>query len=73
MCALTENIAQLEREVLSSEDEPTVTESQHQDECDLQRGSNLSKEFECFNPGINNGQNDYDLALDLNIGRKQIN
>lgn len=29
MCALTENIAQLEREVLSSEDEPTVTESQH--------------------------------------------
>lgn len=72
MCALTENIAQLEREVLSSEDEPTVTESQHQDECDLQRGSNLSKEFECFNPGINNGQNDYDLALDLNIGRKQI-
>lgn len=72
MCALTENIAQLEREVLSSEDEPTVTESQHQDECDLERGSNLSKEFECFNPGINNGNNDYDLALDLNIGRKQI-
>lgn len=72
VCALTENIAQLEREVLSSEDEPTVTESQHQDECDLERGSNLSKEFECFNPGINNGNNDYDLALDLNIGRKQI-
>lgn len=37
VCALTENIAQLEREVLSSEDEPTVTESQHQDECDLER------------------------------------
>lgn len=72
VCALTENFAQLEREVLSSEDEPTVTESQHQDECDLERGSNLSKEFECFNPGINNGNNDYDLALDLNIGRKQI-
>lgn len=72
VCALTENIAQLEREVLSSEDEPTVTESQHQDECDLERGSNLSKEFECFNPGINNRNNDYDLALDLNIGRKQI-
>lgn len=30
------------------------------------------KKFECFNPGINNGNNDYDLALDLNIGRKQI-
>lgn len=72
VCALTENVAQLEREVLSSEDEPTVTESQHQDECDLQRGSNLSKEFECFNTGINNGQNDYDLALNLNMGRKQI-
>lgn len=72
VCALTENIAQLEREVLSSEDEPTVTESQHQDECDLERGSNLSKEFECFNPGINNGNNDYDLVLDLTIGRKQI-
>lgn len=72
VCALTENIAQLKKEVLSSEDEPTVTESQHQDECDLERGSNLSKEFECFNPGINNGNNDYDLALDLNIGRKQI-
>lgn len=43
MCALTENIAQLEGEVLSSEHEPTVTESQHQDECDLQRGSSIQE------------------------------
>lgn len=72
MCALTTNIAQLEREVLSSEDEQTITESLHQDGCDLQRGSNLSKEFVCFNPGTNNGENVYNLALYLNIGRKFV-
>jgi hypothetical protein len=62
----------IEAEILASEsDEHIVTESQHQDECDANEGSNLSKDYGCFNPG-SSSSNNYDLALDLNIGRKQI-
>ena len=71
----TANIYQLEKEFLSNEvEEPDVpvTELQHQNECDAQEGSQQSHDYGCFNPGITPENSEYDLALDLNIGRKQI-
>ena len=71
----TANIYQLEKEFLSNEvEEPDVpvTELQHQNECDAQEGSQQSHDYGCFNPGKTPENSEYDLALDLNIGRKQI-
>ena len=71
VCDHTVDISQLEYTVSSTEENPVISELQHQDECDAERGSRMCKEYGCFNPGTS-CDNEYDLALDINIGRKQI-
>ena len=48
-----------------------VAEAQQQNELDELEGSVESDIYKCFDPG--RPENDYDLALDLGIGRNQIN
>ena len=48
-----------------------VAEAQQQNELDELEGSVESGIYKCFDPG--RPENDYDLALDLGIGRNQIN
>jgi hypothetical protein len=68
VCAQTENIAQPE-EFFSAvnEDEAIVTHSQHQEGQDLYCPQVLDALIQEFLMGVY-----YDLALDLNVGRKQI-
>ena len=72
VCDRVPDMSLLEHEVSLSGEEPAITEAQHQDEGDVHAGSHLSQEFGCFNPGSHDGSIQYDLGLDLNIGRKQI-
>lgn len=72
VCDYTINISELEYTVSATEECSVISELQHQDECDAESGSRMCEEYGCFNPGTSFENNDYDLALDLNIGRKQI-
>lgn len=64
---------QLEKDFFSNQvDDPVVTELQHENERDANEGSCQSQDFGCFNPGNTSETREYDLALDMNIGRKQI-
>lgn len=68
-----DNLCQLEKDFFSNQvDDPVVTGLQHEDERDANEGSCQSQDFGCFNPGNTSETSEYDLALDMNIGRKQI-